>query len=503
MTTARRVLLHCNAGADDGMGHLMRVIAIAREASERGWTTSIAGDIDDAAMSIVERFLPGSAALRLDPSDQTGLRDAARGADVVHLDTYRSIPDLSGIGALISNMQDGPYGARAADLAIDANLGSERSFVTPDLARAHLAGIDAVVIRDQVRRQRDAPRPDNATPRVLVVMGGTDPRGLTGRIVTALDQVDGPIEVTVVDPRGRAEVTAAAQTSRHGIRVVGFVDDLPALARQHDLAVTAAGTSVWDFACMGLPMALVCAVDNQRAGYREVVGAGLAAGLGEPPHDDLDERIRSLAALLGSRPALAEQGARLAATVDGLGAWRVVAAWEQLLRTTRNTTPPGASRLDDLPLRARPARQDDARMLLEWRNDPITRRNSRDGSLVDAPGHAVWLARSLADDDRRLLVVEEGGVPVATCRWDRLSATDWEVSITVAPDARGRGGAGRALAAAEHALIVPAPVRMIAVVHRDNTASQRVFERAGYLPQHPADESGFLTLARWRLGPPD
>lgn len=500
MTTARRVLLHCNAGVDEGMGHLMRVLAIARTASERGWTTSIVGDIDDAATSIVERLLPGSTPRRLDPSDQTGLLDAARDADVVHLDTYRSIPDLSDIDAVISNMQDGPYGARPADLAIDANLGSESSFVAPELAGAHLAGIDAVVIRDQVRRQRDAPKPENATPRVLVVMGGTDPLGLTERIVAALDGVPGPIEVTVVDPRGSSEVEAAARTSRHGIRVVGFVDDLPALAREHDLAVTAAGTSVWDFACMGLPMALVCAVDNQRSGYREVVGAGLATGLGEPPHDDLDERIRSLGALLGSRRALAEQGARLAETVDGLGAWRIVAAWEQLLRTSRITAPGGASRLDHPPLQARPARQDDARMLLEWRNDPVTRRNSRDRSLVDADGHGAWLARSLADDDRRLLVVEEGGVPVATCRWDRISTTDWEVSITVAPDARGRGVAGRALAAAEHALVVPAPVRMVAVIHRDNTASQRVFERAGYLPQHPADESGFLALSRWRLG---
>ena len=88
---------------------------------------------------------------------------------------------------------------------------------------------------------------------------------------------------------------------------------------------------------------------------------------------------------------------------------------------------------------------------------------------------------------------------MATCRWDRRSVTDWEISITVAPDARGRGVAGRALAAAQRALIAPDPVRMIAVVHEQNAASRRVFERAGYLPLDPPDEAGFLSLSRWRL----
>ncbi|MFB4352925.1 bifunctional UDP-2,4-diacetamido-2,4,6-trideoxy-beta-L-altropyranose hydrolase/GNAT family N-acetyltransferase [Microbacterium sp. LS_15] len=499
MTTARRVLFHCNAGADYGMGHLMRVIAIARTAKERGWATSIAGDLDEAATSVLERFLPGATPPRPVSSCDADLLDAARGADVVHLDTYWSVPDLSSSGALVSNMQDGSYGVRAADLSIDANLGSERTFVAPELGRAHLAGIDAAVIRDQVRRQRDAPRIDNATPRVLVVMGGTDPGRLTARIVAGLDSIEGPLEVTAVDPRERPEVVEAARASRHVVRIVGFVDDLPALARAHDLAVTAAGTSVWDFACMGLPMALVCAVDNQRAGYREVLEAGLAEGLGEPPHDDLEQGLRSLGGLMRSRRQLAERGARLSATVDGLGTWRIVASWEQLLRTPRTAAPTGGSSTGAPSVRARLAREDDAELLLAWRNDEVTRRNSRDGSVVDEQGHLAWLTRSLAAADRRLLVIEEGGVPVATCRWDRRSTTDWEVSITVAPDARGRGVAGRALAAAQRALIAPDPVRMIAVVHEQNAASRRVFERAGYLPQNPADEAGFLALSQWRL----
>ena len=213
--------------------------------------------------------------------------DLARGVDVIHLDSYREIPDLSSVGPLISNMQDGPFGVRDADLAIDANLASERTFVDPERSLSHLAGIDAAVVRAQVLAQRDVRTTPSAVPRVLVVMGGTDPHGVTARVVTAFDRLPSEVQITVIDPRRREEVVSAAESSRHAVEVLGFVDDLPAIARDHDLAVTAAGTSVWDFACMGLPMALVCVADNQRVGYRQVVERGLAIGLGEPPHQSL------------------------------------------------------------------------------------------------------------------------------------------------------------------------------------------------------------------------
>src|SRR5690606_41648191 len=50
--------------------------------------------------------------------------------------------------------------------------------------------------------------------------------------------------------------------------------------------------------CIGVPMALVCAVDNQRRGYRATIDAGLAVPLGEPPHKDLEDRVRDLIPLL-------------------------------------------------------------------------------------------------------------------------------------------------------------------------------------------------------------
>lgn len=478
------------------MGHLMRTLAIAAVARERGWSVSLIGDIDQAGSAAAHRIEAELAIRSVRAPELPEAMLAATGeVDVLHLDAYTDVPDVRGAGTLVSNMQDGPYGVRAADLSIDANLGAEETFARPDLTRHPLVGLDVAVVREQVLRQRAASHRLSAVPRVLVVMGGSDPRGLTAHVVRALDGVPGPLRVTVVDPRDRVEVRDAAAVSVHDVQVRGFVEDLPALAREHDLAVTAAGTSVWDFACMGVPMAVLCAVDNQRPGYTNVVKRGLAWGLGVPPHADLDARVAELGALLRDGDVLAAQSAELRDTVDGLGTWRIVASWEQLVDAVPD--PPRPS----LPVNVRSAARDDARVLYDWRNDESTRAHSRSSEPLEWSSHVSWLDRTLSDPDRRLLVVESEGRLVASTRWDRRSATDWEASITMAPEQRGRGLAGAVLAASEEALNVEAPSRLLATVHTANTASSKLFQRAGYLPHLPTDAGGFATFAKWRLSP--
>lgn len=475
----------------------MRGLALAQVAVARGWEVEIAGDIDAVGMALAARISPATRVTRIG-LDSTQLRDAVDGGfDIVHVDTYAALPDLRRAGVFISNMQDGAHGVRGADLAIDANLGSESSFVRSELSASHLAGGDAAIVRGQVLRQRDHARPEGGVPRVLVVMGGTDPAGVTPRVIDALQQWEEPIELAVVDPAGNRAVADAAARLHHDVRILGLVDDLPALAAQHDLVITAAGTSVWDFACMGLPMALVCVVDNQVIGYHKAVEAGLAVGLGTPPHADLTKRAAVLGMLLRDRDELARQSAKLMRVIDGLGTWRTVSTWEQLIDTPLASVPTPAT------MRARRADSRDSRQLFEWRNDEATRRSSRSAAPLEWDAHVAWLERSLANRDRKIYLIEHSGEPVATVRWDRSTATDWEASITVAPERRGRGLSAAVLAIGEAALAAELhrPYRLLAAVHADNHASLRLFRRAGYLPHFPADRGGFAWFARWQLAP--
>ncbi|MFC7618565.1 GNAT family N-acetyltransferase [Actinokineospora soli] len=231
--------------------------------------------------------------------------------------------------------------------------------------------------------------------------------------------------------------------------------DLPALLADADLVVSAAGVTLLELCCIGTPAAIAVIADNQLPGYTAATTRGLAAGLGDLTDPTAVETLRDLLTNPEARAALAAKAAR---TVDGRGACRILNAAAGI--TVRDATPA------------------DADLLLTWRNDPETRRWSVNPDPVDPDTHTRWLATALTT--RRLLIAEQAGTPVATVRFDPRPDGDLEASITLAPHARGRRLARPVLEAAHDAL--PPDARVHARIHRDNTASRRLFAAAGYRP---------------------
>lgn len=128
----------------------------------------------------------------------------------------------------------------------------------------------------------------------------------------------------------------------------------------------------------------------------------------------------------------------------------------------------------------RPATLDDATALLEWRNDPETRRMSLSSDIVSPSEHAAWLSTSLTSTERLLFVALIDGSSVGQVRLDAKGAGTYEVSITIAPHCRGRGLAARALVAAEQEARGHGITRLEATIRPENEASVRAFKRASY-----------------------
>lgn len=492
--TTRSILIHCNAGGAYGMGHGMRALALGEEAASRGWAVTVAGDVGSRAAASLRASIPHVRILPL-PLSEAGeaLSKLARAEspDVVHLDTYwGQFSALRDGPWVLSNMQDGPFGVRAADLSIDANIGAEGEFHDPKASGLQVAGGRVAAIRAAVRRLRLELDENRPATRILIVLGGTDPSGVTPRVLDALNAVRSDVTLTVINPTDSPAVRDAAARSAHPVRLVPFSSSLPELAAQHDFVITAAGTSVLDFASMGLPMAAVCVAENQIAGYRRLIAAGLAFPLSNADSPSELRGVSDLDQLLGDPLALRAMSARARTLVDGLGAWRVVASWEAIA----GCNPTSTASLRGWTHRA--ARIDDAELLFAWRNDPDTRRHSRTSDLIPWKTHHDWLTRTLESTTRRLLVVEFEGEPIGTVRWDLQAPATWEVSITLAPQKRGLGYSARLLAAAERALGGERPLTLMAEIHTANEASRRLFASCGYLPDRPADDSGYLSLTK-------
>jgi RimJ/RimL family protein N-acetyltransferase len=133
------------------------------------------------------------------------------------------------------------------------------------------------------------------------------------------------------------------------------------------------------------------------------------------------------------------------------------------------------------PLTLRPADPSDEGRLLEWRNEPTSRAASLTEGEVSPEDHKRWYARKLADPSSALFIVMDGDEPVGQIRLDRIANDVAEVSIGLAPEARGRGIGRRALVlAALEAESRLGVTTISARIKSENVASLRSFEAAGF-----------------------
>jgi len=124
-------------------------------------------------------------------------------------------------------------------------------------------------------------------------------------------------------------------------------------------------------------------------------------------------------------------------------------------------------------LTLRRATQDDAMLLLHWQQDPKTRRYARSPSVPTEGEHLAWFAHKLSNPDCVFLFAESGSERVGMIRLDRRGE-QWEVSIVVAPESRGRG-IGKAIL---NALKPPGP--LVAEVLPGNEESHHLFLSCGW-----------------------
>jgi RimJ/RimL family protein N-acetyltransferase len=137
---------------------------------------------------------------------------------------------------------------------------------------------------------------------------------------------------------------------------------------------------------------------------------------------------------------------------------------------------------DNAPmLTLRRAVPDDEERLLGWRNEPSTRDASFTPDEISTEEHHRWFARKLANPSCALLIIEDAGQAVGQVRLDRVDPDTAEVSIGLAPEARGRGLGRTALQLAASEASKLLGVRTVrAFVRQGNPASLHAFRAAGF-----------------------
>ena len=335
MTTMPTAVFRFDASPAIGGGHAVRSGALAAALAGEGWRTVCAtsGETIETAPGALRPF---DDVVRLG-ADEAGEIDeitarVASPCEAVVIDHYGRDRAYDGscrrVASCVTVIEDRPEALHDCDILVNPSM--ERVGKPPgDAVRDALCGPRYAILRAGFREARAQGGPDRDRGSLLLLCGFTDEQNLTERLFDALDGAPGVQTVHVV--------LGAANAHREHLRRHLRCSAVPAhlhvdpaqladLMSRASLAVTAAGSTCWELACLGVPMVTVVAAANQIPVDRTLreAGASASAGaVGDTREARLREAVTALMADDDRRCRMAACGRKL---VDGYGAARVARA---------------------------------------------------------------------------------------------------------------------------------------------------------------------------------
>jgi len=331
------VLFRVDFGHEIGLGHLRRSLSLATALAKWGVTSffltggrseysapsRFEGDVirdvqswtaDDAKATLEMATRRGSKTIVVD-SHEVGADYLAElragGLFVIARDDLASYPfPCQMVINGNANARELPYCSSSGDTRF--LLGPEYAVLPPEFWEMFTRAI-----RDEARN-------------VLIILGGADPCNLTPGLLALLNEMPGDFTVTaVVGPffRNQEEVRTAADRSQRFVKLVDGLDSVCDLMLEADVAISAAGQTLYELICVGCPTVAIQVAPNQEGQLKALAEAGCVRTAGSAEEGNILLRVREALLLLLSNPTIratmTTMGQRL---VDGRGAERVAQA---------------------------------------------------------------------------------------------------------------------------------------------------------------------------------
>jgi len=376
------LFLRCDSTSQIGTGHIMRCIALAQAWQDEGGKVIFISHCESEKLR--ERILKEGFDLILinyphpHPSDLEQTLSTINNfshfsfhhsAPWLVLDGYHFTPEYqkvirdAGIRLLvIDDMNHLPY--YHADIILNQNIYAGDLKYNCDSNTKLLLGTKYVLLRREFLKYRDFKReiPEKAK-KILVTMGGADPDNVTSKVIQALNLLnDSELEVKIIigpsNPHVESIRNELALSSFNFHLLHSVDDDMPALMAWADLAISGAGSTVWELVFMGLPIITIAVAENQKQVAEKLHSIGIAYNLGW--HADIfpEQISQSLSNFITNCKLFTDKNTIAKNTIDGDGINRIL------------------MRLNLKKIRLRQVTENDCELIWRWANDPDVRNSA-------------------------------------------------------------------------------------------------------------------------------
>jgi UDP-2,4-diacetamido-2,4,6-trideoxy-beta-L-altropyranose hydrolase len=333
-----KVLLHADGGVGVGLGHISRCVTISKALARAGHQTLVVVDPKRKLLNYVVRHGVNGENCGASAKDIHGTA-LAFNADFVVIDSYRwsaeDFVSVRGEWAVVA-FDDEAVRELLVDAVINgAPAAGELRYLTGTKTRLWL-GNDYQIVRDDFRLM--PPRKyTGPVKRVIALVGGDDPLGLLPVLAQLLD--DAAVSRSFV-----ADVICGPFTPMpevQGLRHVTILRNPSSLCERMataDLAISASGQTVYELARCGTPTIAYCSGFDQTHNLTALAKANVVWNAGDATNPNwarnVSSAINNLIVDDAARAAMSRTGQ---AMIDGLGADRLVSAFESLLSEPSST----------------------------------------------------------------------------------------------------------------------------------------------------------------------
>jgi len=333
MALSPLLVVRADATAAMGVGHVMRCLSLAQAWARAGGRAVFLSHCESGRLrKLIAASGFGFVALARADADPAGL-DALSALvpvepawvvlDGYHFDeAYQA--SIRALGCRLAVLDDMNHLPRYdADVVLNQNPNA--ASLRYDTQARLLAGTGYALLREEFLRLRPVARQHPPHARnVLVSMGGGDARGAVSAALGLLRHVECAEIRVALGPASPVEgfEPDGGQQGAGRVRLL-HCPDMPELMAWADVALSAAGSTCWELAFMGVPSALVVLADNQAGIAARLHESGAALSLGRQEELGADA-VPVLREFFDSPDMRSGMSRRAQALVDGQGAERVV-----------------------------------------------------------------------------------------------------------------------------------------------------------------------------------
>lgn len=297
--TRKQIVFRTDASKNLGMGHVYRTLAVAQELARHELVIVLSKDQELGQ----EFFAEYPFRVELVANDDEFV-NFVRGnnTDLVILDRLNNgekiVSDLQTTAKVVT-FEDLGEGAAIADLLI-SDL-----YLNPAVSADHqLAGVENAILAPTFESLPRKASIEPSVENILLLFGGTDPSNLAVKSLDALEAIGFSGVVTVVRGLGAEPIDLSKYSLK--LNPLANVKNMPAVMVQADLALSSAGRTITELACLGVPT--ICMAQNAKelthAHTTEANGVKML-GLGnDVSSEKLASEIQSLIADFSKRKTL-------------------------------------------------------------------------------------------------------------------------------------------------------------------------------------------------------